>query len=410
MYFVAFLFGAIISYEKIVQFGLPIPYIFGVKHFIATFIIFIYCYYYKCFINLRATLVFFAIVIYSFFQLFYNQVNLTSFTISFLFTLFPILTFLLGNSISIKQNIIKKQVYYLVITSILLAIPAALLGVMGYNLRLYTGLYREAAELGGVMVATILYCTYLYRENYLNRRLYYFLLIIPTYIILAQVLKKNILVALVFVLIFIYRERRNLRLKHRILLMLTLMGSLFYLSPQLIENVDDNISYYGNVGFEGHIRLAMYYTAILINVDTFGLGTGLGSFGSLGSLIGEVSLSDGITYKISPIYEKYGLTGIAGNSAEKMNSGDAGTLLDTFWPHIFAELGVYVALLIIFLINSLLKFKKNNYIISFIIIALYLDGLVIILPEAPTFIIYSLFFPGIILASGKHTYNNNSSK
>lgn len=408
MYFIAFLFGTVISYEKLVQFGLPLPYIFGVKHLIATLIMFIYCYSYKCFLNVRVILIFLVIIFYSFCQLFYNQVNLTSFTISFIFTFFPILAFLVGNSISMNNNIIKKQVYYLVITSILLAIPAALQGIMGYNLRLYTGLYREAAELGGVMLVTILYCTYLYRENYLNRRLYYFLLIIPTYIILLQILKKNILVALIFVLVFVYRERRNLRLKHRILLITTIMGSLFYLSPQLIENFDDNINYFGNVGIEGHIRLAMYYTAILINIDTYGLGTGLGSFGSLGSLIGEISLSEGIVYKISPIYEEYGLTGIAGNSAEKMNSGDAGTLLDTFWPHIFSELGVYISILFISLIYSLLNFKNNNYIISFIIIALYLDGLVIILPEAPTFILYSLFFPGLILASVKHTYNNNS--
>lgn len=409
MYLVSILYGFIISYEKLIYFGLPIPYIIGVKHIIASLIIFIYCYNYKCFLNIRTIFAFLLLLFYCCYQLLISDINTASFIISFFFTFFPIIAIILGNSLIVKGKVIKKQIFYLVIISILLAIPAAIQGILGYDLRLHTGLYREAAELGGVMVATILYSTYLYCEKYINRRAYLLLLLIPTYIILLQVLKKNILVALLFILIYFYHERKKIKFNHKVYGLSLLITCLVFLAPNLRENISDNMDYFGNVGVAGHIRLAMYYTAFLINLDTLGFGSGIGTFGSLGSLIGEFSLQNGLIYKISDTYHEYGLTGIAGNSAEKLNSGNAGTLLDTFWPHIFAELGFFFAIIYIYIIYRFLSFKQNNYIISFIVIALYLDGFVIILPEAPTFIIYSLFFPGALLASDKNSYNNHNS-
>ena len=127
------------------------------------------------------------------------------------------------------------------------------------------------------------------------------------------------------------------------------------------------------------------------------MGSGLGTFGSLGSLIDSVGLSSGIKYQLSQIYLDYGISNIAGNSAYKLNQGEAGTLLDTFWPHIFGELGVLGALLYILIILNNLSFKGRNWILAFIIIAIYFDGLFLIIPESPLFILLSIFLPSLIM-------------
>ena len=202
---------------------------------------------------------------------------------------------------------------------------------------------------------------------------------------------------LVFCALYWYERHRFTKQQIRLLSVAIVVGALI-MTPVMLVNIQDNIDYFGNVGAEGHIRIAMYLAAININLDTYGLGSGLGSFGSLGSLISSIN-SSGVVYELSDIYYRYGIDNIAGNSADKLNQGEAGTLLDTFWPHIFGELGILGTMLYITIIGRILSFNASTYLPSLAIISVYFDGLFLIVPESPLFIFYCFFLASLALGA-----------
>jgi len=186
--------------------------------------------------------------------------------------------------------------------------------------------------------------------------------------------------------------------------------------PDLINSIQQNIDYYENVGSEGHIRIAMYLTAINLILINFPFGSGLGSFGSLGSLIQEVNWPFEIIYGFSSVYYEQNIIGLAGVDEQGINDGTGTTFLDTYWPHIFGELGFIGAIPFIFLwlyplragISILRKEHKNNYGISigYLLVTICLimswEGFTLIQPEVPMFIFLEAVFLGLLYGSYKH--------
>jgi hypothetical protein len=304
---------------------------------------------------------------------------------------------ILGRSLRLSNYFVNRLIFQSVLVAVVCALPALFLQLIGFDLRLNSWMYREAGALGSAMVVTVLFCVHLLKENYISRRKFLLIIAIPIFIIFSSILKKNIImISVVFFCLCWFEKHRFTKNQLRLMIAGFITASII-ITPILLENIQDNIDYFNNVGSEGHIRIAMYLTAVNINIDSLGLGTGLGSFGSLGAIISSVSFSEGVVYGLSDIYYNYGINDIAGNSAEKLNQGEAGTLLDTFWPHIFGELGVIGTVLYVAIIGRIVSFSSSNYLPSLAIASVYFDGLFLILPETPLFIFYSFFLASLAL-------------
>lgn len=399
---VQLLFFLVISLDKISALGI-LPFVFGVKHLLVILLAFIIALYArkKLTVKGKSLFCFIAFVLYVVIQCFFLNLRPTSFWIGVIFTCFPLLAFLFGSSLVVDVARLNKIIYSLCIISIVAAFPAFVFLLSGNDIRLNSWMFREAGALSAAMVATILYSLYLYKVRYIDSRKLSFLIAIPLIIVAFATLKKDLIALLVSILVISAREVTYVENKYIRKLSIFFLFLLVIISPVLVKNIADNIIYFQNVGSEGHVRLAMYLTAFKINLDSFFVGSGLGSFGSLGSIIGDFSLSNGINYELSPIYLKYGIENLAGNSADKLNMGEAGTLLDTFWPHIFGELGIIGTILFALTITSFLDFGYFTYIPSLIVISLYFDGLFLIIPESPLFVFYSIFLPAILIKSLK---------
>lgn len=158
----------------------------------------------------------------------------------------------------------------------------------------------------------------------------------------------------------------------------------------LQANLEENISYLNDVGFDEHVRFVMYLASFQIALDHFPFGSGAGSFGSLAS----------ITNYFSPFYDRYGVSIVPTNSREAVENGTH-TILDTYWPHIIAESGFLGTILFIYLFflpisKSIAAFKKSNlpaeikfcaFVALCVPLSLFLEGFALYTTEAPSFII-----------------------
>ena len=169
-----------------------------------------------------------------------------------------------------------------------------------------------------------------------------------------------------------------------------LLFMYFTIGKSFNENITENENYLKNTGVEGNVRLGMYFASFRIAKDYFPLGSGMGTFGSLASIIKGY---------YSPLYYEYHVSNIGANSQEDVAVGHH-TLLDTYWPHIFGELGFLGTLLFLLiwffplnksifnLRNSNEPFRKGiSFFIVLIIISMTWEGFSLYTPEVPAFIL-----------------------
>jgi hypothetical protein len=398
MILVSILFFLLVSFEKLAILGIGIPSVIGFKHLLVALIVFLISFRKELKVDYRILLLVLLLLMYLLISSYFSETRPTSFFISFLFMMYPISILILGRSLHVSRGFVNRLIYRFVLIAIVCAVPALFFQLLGFDLRLNSWMYREAGALGSAMVITVIFCIYLLKENHISNRKFMYLVTIPIFIVLASVLKKNIIM-LFFVMFTLYYFERHRFSKQQIrLLSVALVAGILIMTPVILVNIQKNIDYFVNVGADGHIRIVMFLTAININFDTNGLGSGLGSFGSLGSLVSSIGGS-GVVYELSDIYYQYGIDQIAGNSADKLNQGEAGTLLDTFWPHIIGELGIIGSLLYLSIIGRVLSFRSSDYLPSLAIISVYFDGLFLIIPESPLFIFYSFFLASLALGA-----------
>lgn len=257
------------------------------------------------------------------------------------------------------------------------------------------GVFREVGAYATAMTIGVAACL---AEYYLDRkRIFILLAVILSLFVFITVLKKSMLSCIFVWILFIIFFRDYKKIIFFLVLLAIIMMAIM---PSLQENIVENVDYLNAVGFENHVRLGMYLTAARIAIDYFPVGSGFGSFGSLASII------DGY----SPLYYEYGVDKIGANSEQAVLDGQH-TLLDTFWPHIIAELGVFGTFFYLYLAFSPIKeaigycsqinTKNELKVLALFVIAvnglILWEGLFLYTPEIPAFIFVGALISGIFV-------------
>ena len=273
--------------------------------------------------------------------------------------------------------------------------------IRGEVLRYDFGLFREVGAYGSFMnIGTIMSLTI---YSFSNKRFFLFLAIFFSGIVFYTVLKK-VIVSNILVWIFYVVRLSSYSKMRKYLIVLSFLIAVSFLStvPFVSDNIAENTAYLENVGSEGHVRIAMYLASFKIALSNFPFGSGLATFGSLGSIFGHYS----------PLYYQYGIDIVGANSENDVLNGHH-TLLDTFWPHIIAELGLLGTLFYLYLyfypIVSLIRLRKYNFIkikyIYFFVFCLILtsfwEGFTLYTPEIPIFVFVNFGLTGLAVASLK---------
>ena len=126
--------------------------------------------------------------------------------------------------------------------------------------------------------------------------------------------------------------------------------SFSFVGDEVVKDIKVNLDYYKSVGPSGHVRLGMYIASYKIACDYLPFGSGMGTFGSLASVINGYS----------HVYYDYGVSKIGMNTPEDYLRGQF-TLLDTYWPHILGRTWIFwfifvsFCLVISFIVNYLIN-------------------------------------------------------
>jgi hypothetical protein len=258
--------------------------------------------------------------------------------------------------------------------------------IRGEILRYDFGLFREVGAFGSFMNIGAIMSLTIY--SFSSKRLFLILAIFFSIIVFYTVLKK-VLISNIFVWIFFVARLSSFSKRSKYLVVIFFLVSVGLLSTTSFigDNITENTTYLENVGSEGHVRIAMYLTSIKIANSSFPFGSGLATFGSLGSIFGHYS----------NLYYQYGIDIVGANSEKDVLNGQH-TLLDTFWPHIIAELGYIGIFLYLYLylnpciiLFRIKKYKIINFeIVFFFVLCLVLtsiwEGFTLYTPEIPIFV------------------------
>jgi hypothetical protein len=345
---------------------------------------------------------------------FVTDVFLFNYLIGFIFTFIFLFIFLLSSTISIKPQSLINLFKYITYIMIILVLPS-LIDSMNHqmgNLRNHPGVFREVGALGtylniGVITSLSLFLV-------LGKKTYLFISTFFTILIFSTILKKSIVACIVVWLIFFFYCHRykliNLPIKKTILIFLVL---IYFNYDNFIQNINSNKVLLEARSIEQHMRIGMYITSVDIAINNFPFGSGLGTFGSLGSIIGDYSFPFKFSYKANNLYYEYGLVEILTNKKNGLIDS-SGMFLDTYYPHLIAELGIlgFIYFMFIWLyplrlslkyINNFSVAKNPIYLLSFfvitIIISMLLEGFTLIQPEVPLFIFLHAGVSGLVLGT-----------
>jgi hypothetical protein len=264
------------------------------------------------------------------------------------------------------------------------------------TLRWLPGLFREVGAFGSAMNTATIIAISLFittsKKKYIYIALFFSIGVLMT--ILKKTMISNIIVWFFF---FVYYLRSGNRIKMIIYSLIFVVFAFFSYGKNIANNFADNQSYLNNVDAEGHVRLGMYLASFNIARDYFPFGSGMGTFGSLASIVNGYS----------ELYYDYNVSDIGVNSAQDVANGHH-TLLDTYWPHIFGELGVFGSIIFLYLwlypIRESIKFLKYSSIpfikgLSFYIVLMGItitwEGFSLYTPEVPAFVILNFGLGGL---------------
>lgn len=338
-----------------------------------------------------------------------------NYILGYIFTFLFVFVFIASFNIKINNNTLfafmKLMVNFLFIAS-LFSLVQSIIGGNGKGLVNYPGVFREAGAMASMMnIGVITSLTLVLtsgNKKYLKYAFYF------TFIIFLTILKKTMVASIaVWILFYFFNYKYQIVRFSPGPLVLFLVFIVLWNLNLITDNIEHQIRYYNAVGVDEHVRFAMYAVSMQIAQDFFPFGSGLGTFASLPSLISEFEFPAKFIYQFNDIYYQYGVANIAGNSELKAAKGSL-THLDTWWPHILAELGFIGSLIFLYLwfwpvshsIKYLKRFSYSGdrslflmfYILS-IIISLSIEGLGLTLPEIPLFIFLHSGISGLIFSA-----------
>lgn len=340
---------------------------------------------------------------------FFSPATLFNYALGIVFTFLFLIMFILGINTKTRTVLILKIFKILLIIFILMSIFSIYqMIITGTSLVNNRGLFREAGALGATMnIGTIIGISLFIITS---KKKYLYIAAFFSIVVLMTILKKNIISNLIVWLAFsIYHANSKLRIRLIICSTIILVFVFMAMGGEFINNINLNADYLTGVGAEGHVRLGMYLASFNIAKDFFPFGSGMGTFGSLASIIGGYS----------SIHFDYGVAYIGANSPESVAAGTH-TLLDTYWPHIFGELGFIGAFLFLylwfypirlsFLMIRLTKdpfIKGLSFYITLIVIVMFWEGFSLYTPEIPSFVLLHSGLSGLCYY---HIKRNSTSK
>ena len=305
------------------------------------------------------------------------------------FTFLFVLLFVLGSNIKADTAVVIKIFKGLLIFFILMSIGPIFKGLAsGTTLRWIPGMFRELGAFGSSMNVGVIISLSLYIITGEKKYIYYSVFL--SFGVFLTILKKSIFSNLIVWVVFaFYQVSANARRRMFFYGIFFLVMSFTLVGDEFTRDVKININYYKRTGTSSHVRLGMYVAGFNIASDYFPFGSGMGTFGSLASIIGGYSR----------LHIDYGVSTIGSNEPLDVVKGHH-TLLDTFWPHIIAELGyigTFIFLLIWFFpfLSSLFIARYCNdslikglgfYVILMVLIMTN-EGITLYTPEIPSFVL-----------------------
>ena len=330
---------------------------------------------------------------------YYADVLLYNYVLGILFTFNFVLIFLFSSNTFLSISTLNLYLKFLLILILVFITPPFVEGLIdGTSLRYHPGFFREAGALGTSMNCGVILsvCLFIITRN----KTFLYIALFLTFGVFFTTLKKAIICNILIWLAYAYYF-----LSFKKLLNFLLFSSLFliaataFVGADILQDIYDNIDYFERVG-EEHVRVSMYLTSIKIANNYFPFGCGLGSFGSIPSLI------DGY----SKIYYQYGISDIQPLGPEIVASGATHMLFDTYWPHILGELGygglIFFLLLWLFPLRRSLIVLKNIEFSNFnrasaffvfsIVFLVTIEGFTLYTPEIPAFVFFESGIAGYL--------------
>lgn len=293
-----------------------------------------------------------------------------------------------------------KSIFIIFTISAFIALLSFIFSAGSTSMREHFGLFREAGAFSTSLNIAIIIGLFLYSVN--PKRFYLYSSLFLSLIVMLTIIKKSMASTfMIWLLWFFYNNLKgSSKFTNAITFVIFVSFGIFLLYGALLENISVNLDYLNRVGPEGHVRIGMYLHAFQISSDHFPIGSGFGSFGSL------ASISFGY---YSPVYYAYGTDLIGANSPADILR-DSYTLLDTFWPHILAELGfigsIFYIYLFFFPFLAIRKIAKKNYVLkpflfvtTALTLVLFWEGMTLYHPETPFFIFLLGGIQGLIYSA-----------
>ena len=334
---------------------------------------------------------------YLFIAFFFTIASLFNYVLGIFFTFLFILLFLVASNTSTRREVIINIFKYLLVLFFLMSIFSILQGIVtGSSLRDIPVLFRELGAFGAVMNISAIISLSLYIIT--SKKQYFYWAVFFSIAVMMTILKKTMISnILVWMFFFLYQANSKTKIRFLFFSLVAIVVGNFLIGKELSENIEQNTEYLDKFGPEEHVRLGMYITSFSISVDYFPFGSGMGTFASLSSIAGQYS----------PIYYDYGINNIGMNNPEDVATGKH-TLLDTYWPHIYGELGLFGTIIFLYLWFFPFKLAKTNFKttddpfikgISFYILLLVVtmtwEGFSLYTPEIPAFVLLHAGLSGL---------------
>jgi hypothetical protein len=320
---------------------------------------------------------------------FFTKAPLINYILGFFFTFLFFFLFILSSNTRIQKTNIINIFKYLLWVFIIMSVFSIYQSLSsGTSLREYKGLFRELGAFGSVMNISVIISISLYLIT--SKKIYLYIAVLFSIGVMMTILKKTMISNIfVWLFYFYYQSNSKNKIKLFFIFLFIFFTSYFLIGEKLSKDIESNNTYLSDVGPKEHVRLGMFIASYQIAFDYFPFGSGLGTFGSLASIIGGYS----------EVHYDYGVAAIGANSPEDIKDGNH-TLLDTYWPHIFAELGFFGTIMFLFiwlfpLKRAFVNMKTTvdpfingiSFYIILIIFSITWEGFTLYTPEIPSFVL-----------------------
>lgn len=325
-----------------------------------------------------------------------KELNFENF-LGWVFTYYFFFIFILTSSGSRFSFDYKYLINGIVLLLFILSVHPFILSLINFpSFRQFYGVFRDQSAYSSMLCIGAFLSFYMW--NVTQRKKWKRLLIYFIVLVFMGLMKKSILVILLWSAFILYPKLKTVE-KFQILLIGGFVSII--IGPFILNNILDGLTYEQNSSIEDHVRWGMYYGGGILAFIHFPLGSGYGTFGSLFSIY---NFRTG-NYELHETYYKLGLNNLADNET-KLLTGNT-TFLDTYYPHILAEAGVLQLLLIFGLLVHIYKrlylkciaindLNLFNCCLS-IGLMVFIDGATINSPEMPVFIFFYSIMPALII-------------